>query len=95
MPNVGRLQSEKCMFVEVEKHLRCGCRCMMTEASCDPVKQEFMPERCSCVCKDSSMASQCADNGKMWDPMTCQCECPPTVSRHCSTGAVFDNDECR
>lgn len=90
---VKSIPHSKCVVVMMERHLSCGCKCVMTEDNCT-YKQQFMDDRCACVCKNSFMGNSCMSIGKMWDPITCQCECPPNNFK-CSTGAIYDYETCR
>jgi hypothetical protein len=87
-------RQEMCMKVKIEKHILCGCKCAMSEQNCNE-KQLFSEDRCACDCKDISKGKTCGSMNKMWDPNTCDCQCPPSASRTCSSGAVFDEETCR
>ncbi|XP_054163988.1 balbiani ring protein 3-like [Oppia nitens] len=85
---------EKCMRIKMEKHLLCGCQCAMTQKNCSD-KQVFSEDRCICECKDMSKAKSCSQLNRMWSNEKCDCICPPTISRQCSSAAVFDETNCR
>ncbi|KAJ1522470.1 hypothetical protein ONE63_001660 [Megalurothrips usitatus] len=80
--------------VFVEKHTKCGCRCITKKKDCT-AKQRYNETKCVCQCKNESMERECraVGNIKTWDRNKCECVCLET--EHCATGLHFNTDTCR
>lgn len=79
-----------CSEVEVENHDECECGCRVQPDQCLPGLQYFHKQSCRCICSDFKARSSCLVSGHVWDPDTCQCQCPAHSWQLCSTGYMFD-----
>jgi len=79
-----------CTEVEVEVHEQCECGCRIQPDQCLPGLQYYHQPSCRCICSDFAVRSSCIQSGYVWDPQTCQCQCPAHSWQQCSTGYMFD-----
>lgn len=82
----------QCAEVTVTVHDRCRCSCAVRPSHCSD-KQVYSYGDCSCKCSNMTEALECMARNKEWDPSSCTCGCPHTLS--CSTGFYFDTSACR
>lgn len=80
-----------CSTIQVTQDQECGCGCPRLQCGEGKVFQEHS---CSCVCEDSSARDRCILSGRSWSHSSCQCECPLQSRLSCSTGYIFDLEDC-
>lgn len=95
-PSTGRRRRESAVMetIDIEVHESCKCQCKVMESDCDDEKHIYRPELCSCMCSNIEEQNDCIARGfsHIWDSKDCICRC--RNRRHCSTGLVFNEDEC-
>ncbi|KAK7080581.1 hypothetical protein SK128_014844, partial [Halocaridina rubra] len=76
----------------------CGCQCSTQKEDCLST-QDYNKDNCSCDCKSSleEVRKECEKNHKLWDPYTCECQCPlskPRSVADCGSGQNFNALAC-
>lgn len=95
-PNTGRRRRESAVMetIDIEVHEACRCQCKVMESDCVDDRHVYRPETCSCQCLNQDEELNCVQKGfsHVWDAKDCVCKC--RHRRHCSTGLVFDENDC-
>jgi len=79
-----------CTTLQLEVHHQCQCGCHLKPDQCHPQLQYYHRPSCRCICSDFAARASCINDGKVWDPDTCSCQCPSHSWQLCSTGYMFD-----
>ena len=92
--SVGKCEKE-CAHVSVEEHTECGCACALKAEDCASAVHRFLPELCSCECRDTRARRECQDQGRTWSHHSCECGCPLALITQCPTGYTYNyNTSC-
>ncbi|XP_066146637.1 uncharacterized protein [Euwallacea fornicatus] len=88
----------QCATVMVPIHVRCKCQCRITEKDCNS-QQKYNKQSCSCRCSNEGDKTDCINRkpaGKFsWNEKTCACECKKSEKPQCTTGTVWDENQCK
>ncbi|CAG9832219.1 unnamed protein product [Diabrotica balteata] len=81
-------------LIPLERHLKCKCDCKVRAEHCLP-NQVYRKDECDCICTNTDEENKCYRDyeKKEWDIDTCSCKCRGVYE--CSTGSVYDHNECR
>ena len=71
-------------------HETCKCICRFTKAVCNDKQECSVNNKCKCECKEDLIDKLKCNEGYMWNPSTCTCEC----DKYCGTGQYLDYDNC-
>ena len=92
--SVGKCEKE-CAHVSVEEHTECGCACALKAEDCASAVHRFLPDLCSCECRDTRARRECHDQGRTWSHHSCECGCPLSLITQCPTGYTYNyNTSC-
>ena len=98
VPDIVRDMNIKVLLARINEtrkvvwHEMCKCVCRLTPVVCND-RQECNENKCRCKCTEDLINKLACDEGYMWNPSTCSCEC----DRYCETGQYLDykNFVCR
>ena len=75
--------------ISLSNHTACNCGC---KQECNPAKQRFRKDTCSCECIEDGSHCKKKDN-KKWSPRLCKCEC--LLQHGCVSPATWSESSCK